>query len=341
MMPEKDGTSQGQGKLLEQGACDTPHQGDRGVYRRQGDRHGDNRHRNFTGTDNGGPERFFPLLDMAVDVLQHHDGVIHHQTDRQHHRQQGHQVYREAEHIHHHHYADKTERNGDDRDDDRAERTEEQGDDHQNDGGCLQDGLDNLVDGLVDRHGGVIHHVETHGARHIALKARQQRQHIVGDVDGVGCRCGVDRHDHRFAAIGAGSIDVVALLEGHLGNVGKADHLAVTGSNNQTLQLVDILDLGLGVAVEQGKVTGRLTCRGLIVVAVEHRHHVAGRQVEGRHLGRIQPYPQGKLDTAVEVNLGDPADSKELRLDNPLQIVGDLARIELRAGKAEVEHCRG
>ncbi len=278
---------------------------------------------------------------MTVHVLQHHDGVIHHQTDGQYHRQQGHQVYREAEHVHHHHHTDKTERDGDDWDDDRAERAQEQGNHHQYDGGRFQNGLDNLADRFVDGDGGVIQHVHLHGARHVALQTRQQLQYIVGDVDGVGSRCGVDRHNHGFTAVGAGAIDIVALLHRDLGDVGETDHLAVTAGYHQTLQLFGGVDLRFGIAVEEGEVTGRLTRGRLIVVAVEHCHHIAGGQIERRHLGRIQPYPQRKLHTTVEVNLGDPADGKELRFDNPLQIVGDLAGVELRAGETEVEHrCR-
>jgi hypothetical protein len=38
-----------------------------------------------------------PFLDVPEDVLQHHDGVVHHQADGQHQRQQGQRVDGEAE----------------------------------------------------------------------------------------------------------------------------------------------------------------------------------------------------------------------------------------------------
>ena len=79
-------------------------------------------------------------------------------------------------------------------------------------------------------------------------------------VMGFGCRCGVDRHDHGFAAVGTSAIDVVALLQAHLGNVGEADHLAVTGCHHQAFQFVDIFNLSFGITVEQAEVAGRLTC---------------------------------------------------------------------------------
>ncbi len=41
--------------------------------------------------------RALPLLDVAVDVLDHDDGIVDDQPDRQHHRQQRQQIEAEAE----------------------------------------------------------------------------------------------------------------------------------------------------------------------------------------------------------------------------------------------------
>jgi flagellar basal body rod protein FlgG len=48
----------------------------------------------------GGGEGLHAFFDVAVDVLQHHDGVVHHQADGQHQRQQGEGVDGEAEQRH-------------------------------------------------------------------------------------------------------------------------------------------------------------------------------------------------------------------------------------------------
>ena len=74
-----------------------------------------------------------PMLQVALDVLHHHDGVVHHQSDREHDRQQGQQVDGEAGDQHQEHRADQRNRNRDDRDQHRAERAEEQEDDDDDD----------------------------------------------------------------------------------------------------------------------------------------------------------------------------------------------------------------
>ena len=77
-----------------------------------------------------GRERVHALLDVAEDVLQHHDGVVHHQADRQHQRQQRQRVDGEAEQRHQGEGADQADRDRDDRDDRGAHRAQEH-EDHQ------------------------------------------------------------------------------------------------------------------------------------------------------------------------------------------------------------------
>ena len=60
-------------------------------------------------------EGLHALLDMPVDVLDHHDGVVDHQADGQHQRQQRQQIDRIAERQQREHHADQRQRNGDDR----------------------------------------------------------------------------------------------------------------------------------------------------------------------------------------------------------------------------------
>jgi hypothetical protein len=68
------------------------------------------------------------LAQMALDVLDHDDGVVHHQPDGQHDGEQREQVQREAERLHQEDAADQGHRDGDDRHQRRADRTEEQED---------------------------------------------------------------------------------------------------------------------------------------------------------------------------------------------------------------------
>ena len=55
-------------------------------------------------------ERLHPLFDVADDVLQHHDGVVDDEADRQRQRQQRDIVDRVAEHVHRRERADQRDR---------------------------------------------------------------------------------------------------------------------------------------------------------------------------------------------------------------------------------------
>ena len=91
-----------------------------------------------------------PGLDIALDVLDHDDGVVDHDADRQHQPEQRQIVEREAEHRHEEERADQRHRNGDDRDDRRAPGLQEQDDDQNDEDDRLDDRLLHRVDRLLD-----------------------------------------------------------------------------------------------------------------------------------------------------------------------------------------------
>ena len=70
------------------------------------------------------------LLDHALDVLDDHDGVVDHDADGEHQRQQRDGVGRIADRQHHREGADDRHRHGDQRDQRRPQLAEEQ-EDHQ------------------------------------------------------------------------------------------------------------------------------------------------------------------------------------------------------------------
>ena len=70
-----------------------------------------------------------PLLDVALDILDHDDRVVDDDADRQHEAEQAERVDREAEEIHHREGADDRDRHGDQRDDRGAPGLQEEDDD--------------------------------------------------------------------------------------------------------------------------------------------------------------------------------------------------------------------
>ena len=73
-----------------------------------------------------------PHLHVAHDVLEHHDGVVHHEADRERERHQRQVVEAVAEQVHHREGADERHRQREARDDGGREVPQEE-EDHQHD----------------------------------------------------------------------------------------------------------------------------------------------------------------------------------------------------------------
>ena len=82
-------TGQSKSEFAEQRAGDAAEKTDRGIDRRQGQGHRDDRPGDLAGTDQGGLCRGAALFDMAVDVLEDDDRVVDDEPDCQHHCEQG------------------------------------------------------------------------------------------------------------------------------------------------------------------------------------------------------------------------------------------------------------
>ena len=94
--------------------------------------------------------------DVALDVLDHDDGVVDHDADRQHQAEQRQVVQREAEQRHEEERADQRDRDGDDRDDGGAPGLQEQDDDQHDQEDRLADRLLHRLDRLLDELGRIV-----------------------------------------------------------------------------------------------------------------------------------------------------------------------------------------
>ncbi|MNV66020.1 hypothetical protein D3C71_1587500 [compost metagenome] len=111
-----DRRRQGDGELLEQVAHDATHEQDgdehrhqRHVHRQQGETH-------FLGTQEGRLHRRLAVLDVPGDVLQHHDGIVHHQAGGEDQRHQRQVVQGETAQVHRRESANQRHRHGQGRD---------------------------------------------------------------------------------------------------------------------------------------------------------------------------------------------------------------------------------
>ena len=162
-----------------------------------------------------------PGLDVAGDVLDHHDGVIHHKAGRNRQRHQREVVQAVAEQVHHAEGADQGERHRHARDDGRGQRPQEQ-EDHQHDQGHGQHQLElDILDRSPDRRGAVGQHGDLDGRGQSGLELRQARFDAVHDLDDIGAGLALDVDDDRRRVVHPGGLLDVLRVVNHVRHVGE------------------------------------------------------------------------------------------------------------------------
>ncbi len=131
---DEDGRADRHGELVEQPADDSAHEEHRDEHRGQRQGHGDDGEADLPRPVQGRLERRFPHLHVAHDVLEHDDGVVHHEAHRE---RQGHErevVQAVAQQIHDREGPDDRHGQGQAGDDRGGEVAQEE-EDHQHDQG--------------------------------------------------------------------------------------------------------------------------------------------------------------------------------------------------------------
>ena len=116
-------------------------------------------------------KRPFPGVQMPLDVLHHHDRIVHDESDGEHDRKQCEQVDREAGGEHQERSANQRDRNRHDRNDQRADRAEEQKDHDDDDEQSFSKGREHLVDRVLDVFGRVVGDPDGHSGGQLRLNA--------------------------------------------------------------------------------------------------------------------------------------------------------------------------
>jgi hypothetical protein len=150
--------------------------------------HGDDGETDFLAALEGRLHRRHAFFDMAIDVLEHDNGVVDHEPDRQHHRQQGQRVHGEAQRIHDRKRAEQRRRNGHHRNKRRPEtaQEEEHHQDHQQDG--FADGPIHRVDRCLDEDRGVVRNLGPHSFGKGVDDRGQLGAHALRDIQRIGDR---------------------------------------------------------------------------------------------------------------------------------------------------------
>src|ERR1019366_5354458 len=157
------------------------------------------------------------------DVLDHDDGVVDHQSDREHERQQSQQIDRKTQRQHDRQRADQGKRNGDDGDQHRARRAQEGEYDQHDDDERLDQSDDNLMDGRVHEIGRVIDDASFQALRQLGLNFRKYGPDALDHGQQVRGGRDLDADEHPGAAVEQDPRLVAVGPQSDFGHVAQTD----------------------------------------------------------------------------------------------------------------------
>ena len=313
-------------KLAEQPADNAPHQQQRNKHGNQRNADRQDGKSDFAGPLHGRVVGPHPVLDMAHDVLKHHDGIVDHEADRD---GEGHQRYvveAVADQIHEAAGAEQRERNRDAGDDGRPERPQEQEDDGNHEGYGDHEGHLNVLDGRADRLRPVAYDLHAHRWWHGRREMRQLRLDAVDGVDDVGARLLEHHEEYATLALRPGRL-LCVLGSGHRpADVAYAqrravavgdDHIVPGVGDNELVVGVNRIAAEFAVDVAFRRVDGRDRKLGA---------HVFERQVLRDEFRRVDLDANGGLLLAAYRNQANPGDLADLLGNLGIGIVVDVCQ---------------
>ncbi len=289
---QDDGDRQRHGEFMEQATDHVAHEQQRNQHRDQRYGQRDDGEPDFTRALQRGFHAAVAHFDVTGDVLDHHDGIVHHETRGDGERHEREIVEREAEQVHDRQRPHQRQRHRQAGDQCRRHVAQEH-EDHAHHQHQRQAQFElHILDGCADGRGPVGQGGYGDARRQRLLQARQGVFDVVHHPDHVGARLALHVHDQGRRAVGPGRQFGVFGTDDHAGHVADAHGTVVLVRDDLIEQLVDARNLAVNAQ------------RGRALRAIERAGggidvHVAdgGAQrikvdAERCQLGNVDPHPQ-------------------------------------------------
>ena len=326
---------EGDGELAEEFFHEATHKQNRDEDRDEGEVHRQQREPDLGRAAHRRAERGEPALDVAGDVFEHDDGVVHHETGGDDQRHQREIVERETVEIHDRERADEGHGDRETRDEGGAGAAEKKKHhEHHEPGGNHQRML-----GFAQRSADAGRAVHDDGEIGVGGQEGAKGRKLGGDrvdrCDDVGPGLAADHQDDGGAVIVKAAAVAVLDRVGDLGHIAEADRRAVAVADDKrqilfgATQLVADLDLPLPVGAFDGAawpdgVGGRNRAA----------HLVKGDAVVGEGVG-VQLHAHGRQRTAADGDLADAVDLGNFLRENRGSGVVEGAGREIRRAERQ------
>ncbi|MNM61741.1 hypothetical protein D3C81_730480 [compost metagenome] len=338
------GDGDGDRELLVELTGDARQERHRHEHRTQHQRDGDDRPGHFLHRLVRSRRRRQAFLDVSFDVLHHHDGVIHHDADRQHQAEQAQRVDRETQHVQRGERTHDRHRHRDQRNDRCAPGLQEQDhhQHHQRDG--FQQRGHHRLDRITHEDGGVVHRLVLHVGWEGRLHLVHRGHHRIADLQRVGTRCLEDADADRVLAIQLRTQRVVARAQLDAGHIRQTHHFTIdTTLEHDVLEFLLAAQAALGIDQGQELAVGHrlgaeLAGRDLHVLLAHRAHHVAGGQPARCHAVRVQPCTHGVVTATEDLRIAHALDTRQGVLDVKACVVAQVQRVVLALRRRQMHH---
>ncbi len=256
------------------------------------------------------------FLHDALDVFEHHDRVIDHDTDRQHHAEQRQCVDRVAEREQAGEGADQRHRHGDRRNQRGAPVLQEQEHDQEHQHHGLGEGLDDFADRHLDEARRVVHDLVCQTMREALRQILHDMIDVVGDRERV--RAGLQEDADQRCRLAADATDefVVFRPQFDARNIAETKRRAVRiGAHDDVLEFAHIGKAALGgdrvhqLLVAAVRRLPDLAGGELRVLLGDRARQVAGRQPQLRQAVGLDPDAHRVILGAEDLHVGRAGDA--------------------------------
>ena len=275
---------------------------------------------------------------MTEDVLEHHNRIVHHQADGQHQCQQGQGIDGKAGQRHQAKASHQANGNGDERDDRGPHGTQKDKNHQCHQPDRLHDGLVHILHRTINKHRVVIGNIDGHTGRQISLEAGNHFTHASGEVQRIRGSLPDHASPYRRAAFEPHTTAFIGRALLHASHVADFHRKTVDILDNDVAELGRMDQVGLGCDAKLTLLRFDAPRWQFQVAAADGILGVLRCEFVSREFVRIQPDAHRVLAFAKNPHIGHPRHGLQPRLDDAVDQVINLQRVERVAGKRQPDH---
>ena len=319
-----DGARHDPAKFDEEAAHLPRHEGERHEDRDQRDRGGEHGEGHLPRALDRGDERALAIFDAALDVFEHHDGVIHHEADGQEQRQQGQRVERKTPGADQHERAYQRHRDGDRGDERGAEAAQEEQDDQHHEAERDDQRVHHFADRGPDKERVIRAHEDLHPFGQGRADLVDLGADGLGNLQRVGLALALHGNADRVAAIAAGDGGIIGNAGFDPGDVAEADRVARDPVEHHIAEVVDALQAAVEPDAQLAVLRGHFAGGQFDIVAAQGVLDIGHGKLARGHGTAVEPDAHRKGAFAIDPQARHPVERGEAVGDEPVEIISDL-----------------